>query len=299
MTGERAAIFAGLFSGVSFGIFWIPIRALEEAGFSGPWAMVVLAGLPFLACGPFFWRHRDMYARYGFVALSGGVLGGVAFALYATAFLYTDIVRVIVLFYAMPAWGFILGWIVLKDPITPARMITLLLCFTGLFVVFGRETGLPVPENLGDWCALLSGMIWAASSLLILMHHPRVSFTVHGVNFFGSATIACLAASLIVTAQGGLDAPNMAQLWDALIWIVPVSLLLTIPACFATVFAPTRLNPGVAGLLFMAEVVVGATTAAIWAGEVLGPREISGLVLMMVAGLSEPALMLVKGGRQT
>lgn len=295
MKGERAAVFAGLFSGVSFGVFWIPIRALEEAGFSGPWSMVILAGLPFLMCLPLIWKYRAVYAAHGIHAVSGGVLGGIAFALYATAFLYTDIVRVIVLFYAMPAWGFVLGWVVLKDPITPARLMTLVLCFTGLFIVFGRQSGLPVPENLGDWCALLSGMVWAASSLLILLNHPRVSFGVHGVNFFGSATLACLLVSVIATLQGGLDAPSPAQIREVLIWVVPISILLTIPACFATVFAPTRLNPGVAGLLFMAEVVVGASSAAILAGEVLGIREIAGLTLMMAAGLMEPAMIVLKG----
>ncbi|MEM6588410.1 MAG: DMT family transporter [Pseudomonadota bacterium] len=299
MAGERAAIFAGLFSGLSFGLFWIPIRALEEAGFAGPWAMVVLAGLPLLLCLPLIWRFRAVYATAGAFSLSGGFIGGIAFALYATAFIYTDIVRVIVLFYAMPAWGFLLGWLVLKDPITPARILTLILCFTGLFVVFGRDTGLPLPENLGDWCALLSGMVWAGSSLLILMNHPKVSFAVHGVNFFASATVACLIVALLLTAQGGLPQPTLGQFEDVLIWVVPVTILLTMPACFATVFAPTRLNPGVAGLLFMAEVVVGAASAALLAGEVLGLREIAGLVLMMTAGLMEPAMMVIRGEKQT
>ncbi|MEL7252971.1 MAG: DMT family transporter [Pseudomonadota bacterium] len=298
MAGERAAIFAGLFAGLAFGLFWIPIRALEDAGFAGPWAMVVMAGLPLLLCLPVMWRFRSVYAEAGLFALSGGLIGGIAFALYATAFIYTDIVRVIVLFYAMPAWGFLLGWLVLKDPITPARILTLILCFTGLFVVFGRDTGLPLPQNLGDWCALLSGMVWAASSLLILMNHPKVSFAVHGANFFASAAVACLIVSLIITAQGGLPQPTWAQVNDVLIWIIPVTILLTMPACFATVFAPTRLNPGVAGLLFMAEVVVGATSAALLAGEVLGMREVAGLVLMMAAGFMEPAMMVIRGEKK-
>ncbi|MEL7281754.1 MAG: DMT family transporter [Pseudomonadota bacterium] len=297
MSGERGAIYAGLFAGLAFGVFWIPIRALEHAGFAGPWAMVVFAGLPALACVPVVWRMRRIYATSGFYALSGGLIGGIAFALYATAFLYTDVVRVIVLFYAMPAWGFLLAWLFLKDPITPARMATLALCFGGLYVVFGRQTGLPVPENLGDWCALLSGMVWAFSALLILIHH-RVGFVVHGINFFGMAAIACLVVSLIATAQGTLQPPTWDQAEAVLIWMVPVTLILTLPACFATVYAPTRLNPGVAGLLFMAEVVVGAITAAIWADEVLGAREIVGLLLIMSAGLAEPVLMVLRPGRR-
>lgn len=294
MTGERAAIFAGLFSGLSFGVFWIPMRMLEDAGFSGPWAMTIVAGVPLLICLPLVWRHRSVYRTTSLYALSGGIVGGIAFALYAIAFLYTDVVRVIVLFYAMPAWGFLLGWLVLKDPITPARIATLALCFLGLFIVFGRDAGWPLPENLGDWCALISGFVWAGSSLLILIHHPKVSFVVQGVSFFTSAAFVCLLVALVLTGQGMLASPSLSQTKEVLLWLVPVSIFLTLPACFATVFAPTRLNPGVAGLLFMTEVVVGAGTAAIWAGEVLGIREVSGLAIMLAAGLMEPATLFLK-----
>jgi len=43
----------------------------------------------------------------------------------------------------------------------------------------------------------------------------------------------------------------------------------------------------VVGLLFMTEVSVGAITAAIWAGEPFGWRELAGVVLISMAGLSE------------
>ena len=293
MSVERWAVVAGLYAGITFGVFWIPLRALEGSGFEGPWSMVLFAGLPALLSLPLIWKHRAVYAANSLGALSGGLVGGVAFALYATAFLYTDVVRVVVLFYAMPAWGFLLAWIFLKDPITPARLATLGLCFAGLYVVFGQHTGLPIPQNLGDWCALVSGVIWAAAALLILMHQ-RVGFVVHGINFFASAAIVCLIVSLIVTAQGMLTAPTMDELWAALGWVLAVTFVLTIPACLAAVFAPGYLNPGVAGLLFTTEVVVGAITAAIWADEVLGAREIIGLILIISAGLVEPAMMFLK-----
>ena len=293
MSLERWAVFAGLFAGIAFGVFWIPLRALEESGFEGPWSMVLFAGLPVLFCLPLIWKHRAVYAENSLKNLSGGIVGGIAFALYATAFLYTDVVRVVVLFYVMPAWGFLLAWIFLKDPITPARMGTLGLCFCGLYVVFGQHTGLPIPQNLGDWLAFVSGLVWAASALLILMQQ-RIGYVVHGINFFASSAISCLIVSLIVTAQGMLTAPTADQLWDALSWVLPITFVLTIPACLAAVFAPGYLNPGVAGLLFTTEVVVGAVTAAIWADEVLGAREVIGLVLIISAGLVEPAMMFMR-----
>ncbi len=294
--GERAAIVAGLYAGICFGVFWIPIRALEATGFSGPWAMVIFAGLPLIACLPVLWWRNLRILSHRPFELLGGLIGGLAFALYATAFLYTDVVRVIVMFYVMPVWGFLMAWAVLGERITLARWIALVLCFAGLFTVFGQQTGVPWPENLGDWCALLSGILWALAALLILMNN-RVPIMVHGFNFFASATVVCLVVAALATVQGHLPQPRWAGLGDVLIWVVPVSLLLILPAGLATVFAPTRLNPGVAGLLFMAEVVVAAITVAIWADETLGVREVTGLILIMSAGLVEPLMMTLRKGR--
>jgi drug/metabolite transporter (DMT)-like permease len=129
----------------------------------------------------------------------------------------------------------------------------------------------------------------------MILIHQRVGYLVHATNFFASAMIVSLLAALIATIQGTLSAPNWNGFADAVFWVVPLALFLILPAGVATVFAPTRLNPGVAGILFMTEVVVAAITAAIWADEVLGTREVLGLVLIMSAGLMEPAtIFLVK-----
>ena len=290
MGGERAAVFAGLYAGVCFGIFWIPIRVLEEAGFHGPWAMVILAGLPFLICLPILWLTQSGYRSFRLAELSGGLVGGVAFALYATAFLYTDIVRVILMFYLAPAWGFLLGGIFLGDRMTRTRWMAMSLCFVGIYIVFGRDTGLPFPHSLGDWLGFVSGILWSVAALLILIHH-RVSFLMQGTSFFATATLTCLLAGIVAAMQGLLPAPTLTGLGATLSWTLPLCVLVILPTGLATVFAPSRLNPGVSGLLFMTEVVVAAVTAAIWADEPLGTREIFGLFMIMSAGLVEPAII--------
>ncbi len=47
------------------------------------------------------------------------------------------------------------------------------------------------------------------------------------------------------------------------------------------------LNPGIVGLLFMTEISVGTVTAALWAGEPFGAREVIGILLISGAGLAE------------
>ena len=46
-------------------------------------------------------------------------------------------------------------------------------------------------------------------------------------------------------------------------------------------------DPGIVGILFMTEIIVGTITVAIWAGEPFGAREIIGVVLISGAGLAE------------
>jgi len=286
---DRFAVYAGLYAGLCFGIFWLPIRLIESGGFSAPWALVVFTGLPALLCLPLAWRMRLDYARGGW-ELAGGVLAGAAYALYAGAMLYTDVVRAVLLFYLMPIWGFLLGWLILKERITWYQWLAIGLGVLGMVVVFTDETGLPLPRNLGDWFGLVSGFLWAVGSLLILTAR-RVRIATQALNFFIVAAVLVIVVVLAGSARGLIAPPDWGPLPGVLIWFVPVAVLLVLPAGFAAVFAPSRLNPGVVGLLFMMEIVIAAITAALWAGEPFTWREIVGLPLILSAGLVESVVV--------
>ena len=60
-----------------------------------------------------------------------------------------------------------------------------------------------------------------------------------------------------------------------------------IPGAYAAFWGAPHLNPGVVGLLMMTELSVGGITAAIWANEPLGARELAGIALITLAGLTE------------
>ncbi|MEM9844652.1 MAG: DMT family transporter [Pseudomonadota bacterium] len=284
------AVIAGLLAGVGFGIFWMPLRAIGEAGFAPVWASSLVLLVPALCCLPIAWANRHHY-RKGGRGLLGGAMTGLALALYSSAFLYTEVIRVVLLFYLMPIWGFFLGRILLGEPVTWYRWVAVLSGLAGMVIIFSGEGGVPLPRNLGDWLALISGMAWAAGSTLMLLDRPvRPAF--HMVQFYGVAAILCTLVAIGVSGSGQANWPNMADLGAVLIWLVPLSAFFLLPVGYATVFAPTHLNPGVVGLLFMFEVAVAAITAAIWAGEPIDAREWTGLVLVMGAGLIEPFFII-------
>ena len=81
-------------------------------------------------------------------------------------------------------------------------------------------------------------------------------------------------------------------------WLVPVLFAIVIPGSFAAMWGASHLNPGIVGLLFMTEISVGTLTAAIWANEPFGLREIVGIVLITSAGLAESVPDLQRARRR-
>ena len=72
-----------------------------------------------------------------------------------------------------------------------------------------------------------------------------------------------------------------------------LAILVIVPAADATVYAPSHLNPGSVGLLFITEISVGAGTAALFANEPFGLKEITGIILTTLAGIAEPIRMFM------
>ena len=85
---------------------------------------------------------------------------------------------------------------------------------------------------------------------------------------------------------GEIEFPDWSVIVDVLPWTIPVAIIV-IPGAYAAFWGAPHLNPGVVGLLFMTELSVGGITAAIWANEPLGARELTGIALISIAGLIE------------
>jgi len=102
--------------------------------------------------------------------------------------------------------------------------------------------------------------------------------------FWGSVAAVIIAISPLA---GDIELPTMSSVWGVMPWFLVVALILVIPAAWAVIWGALHLNPGVVALLFMIEVSVGTVTAAIWANEPFGARELIGVILITLAGLSE------------
>lgn len=283
---ENMAKLMSAYAGVIFGIYWIPLRALDANGFSGPWAIVAINAIPLACIVPFVIVRFRKLAGYGASFHIGTLLLGAAITLYSSAFLFTDVITVVVLYYLLPLWGFLLARIFIKEAITPIRWISMALGFLGILVIFGIETGYPIPEKPGDWMALLSGFLWSAGSLFLLLDKRSTAIDC-GLGFIVWGTIGAIIAAISTTALGIMHLPDVSAIPNVIPWLIPVALLVVIPGSFATVVGPRVLNPGVVGILFMTEISVGTVSAALLTEEPFGIQQISGVLIISFAGILE------------
>ena len=285
---EFKAKLACLYAGAVWGLFWIPLRALEDAGINGLWITVVYFLIPTICLIPIVlsrWQH----VKQGGISLQlTTMLSGGALLLYSTSIVYTDVVRAMLLFYLTPIWATILARIFLGDLITPSRIIAMLMAILGMLTIFGLGARFPIPQNIGDWLGIGSGFLWAVAMVRIRMSESHSAVELTAGFFQWSLIFSAGAAFLLAPSQ----LPKIEQVLPALPLLLIFMALLVLPGTYASLWGPKYLSPGIVGLLFMTEIIVGAISVALLAGEPFGIRELIGVLLIAGASMLEPLLAL-------
>ena len=285
---DARAKLACLYAGAVWGLFWIPLRGLEGAGLHDLWVMVVYFTVPSLILLPVAALRRARIRRAGLPLLLTAAASGMALTLYSASIVFTDVIRALMLFYLMPIWSAILARVLLGEPILPIRILAMSLAALGMLVLFGLGVGWPVPRNIGDWMGLAGGFFWGLTIVRVRMHedHPALDLTC-GFFLWG---LVLSGATALALAPGHV--PTLDQTGPALPGLILFVVLLVIPGTYASLWGPKYVNAAVASLLFMTEIVVGAISAALLAGEPFGLREAIGVTLIACASLLEPLTAL-------
>ena len=159
-----------------WGLFWLPVRAIEQTGVSVMWTGPVIFATVTVALLPAAVSRWRRFRAAGPVLLSGGTLAASAFVLYIVSFNLTDVVRALLLFYLTPLWSTLLGFVVLGERITLNRILGVLLAFGGLVAVLGTGIQFPWPRGLGDWLALGGGVCWSFACVKLFQGGPALVF---------------------------------------------------------------------------------------------------------------------------
>lgn len=266
----------------AWGIYWIPLRMIDETGVTGGWSVVALNAPAALVLGALaLWGWRQHRGHIGASVLIG-LASGLALSFYALGLVHSSVVRVTLLFYLTPVWATLIGIVWLGERATWRRWAAIAAGLMGLVLLLSG--GGSTPLNIADALALLSGMLWAVAASLI-MSHPKTP--IPGMTAFQFAVTA-IAALAIDAAIWGAPTPSVAAFVEAAPVAVTLSVLAFVPAVALIFWAQKFLFPGRAGLLMMSEVLVAVLTASLLIPEeTMSPPQWIGAALVIGACLLE------------
>jgi drug/metabolite transporter (DMT)-like permease len=217
-----------------------------------------------------------------------GLLMGGGIACYANSFLLTDVVRALILFYMTPVWATIYELLFRKQKPQWHRAVTITLALSGVWIVFSQGLTFPVPQNAGDWVALVGGMLFAGGAVRTEMVQPKDIFSLLISFFFCGGLVTLVIAYFLGDTLGPMPANDA---WIAMLpWLLLMSAVFLIPTNIVLLWTPSVVGGGLYSIIILIEIVVGSASAAVLTDESFGWREIVGSMLIITAGLTEIVL---------
>lgn len=278
-------VLALLFNAVVWGLSWWPFRILHTAGLHPLWATALMHGLALMCLvlvQPRVLRQVAQYPALWLLALASG-LTNVGFNWAVTV---GDVVRVVLLFYLMPAWAVLLAWKILGEVPTRMAWVQLVLAFAGVVLVV-----LPPEAGFAQWATGLSGadalavgggFAFALTNVMLrrLKQAPEPARMLAMLG--GGALLAAVGAGL-GTALGNIPpVPALALGWVGVALMLAMGFLL---GNYALQFGAARLTASTTALVMLTEVVFASISSVVLEATVLTPRTLAGGGLILLATL--------------
>ena len=187
-------------SSCAWGLYWLPLRSIEQSGIVGSWSIVLVNACPLLILVPLIFFNLDKLKKYPKPIFFAGIMIGAAFTFYANGLVETSVIRATLLFYLSPIWSTIIGIIWLNERLTIARVISIIVALIGLiFLLYDFRDQETVILNFGDFSSILSGLFWAlgASILKKWSNLPIVPLT--AIVYFSTTSLSILLLSLFIS----------------------------------------------------------------------------------------------------
>lgn len=275
-------VLALLLNALVWGVSWWPLRQLQAHGLHPLWA-TALSYLASLAClwalRPQAWRDLLVHPMLWLLMAASG-LTNVGFNWAVTV---GDVVRVVLLFYLMPAWSVLLAWPLLGEKPSAGALLRLALALAGVAIVLKTPgTDWPIPTSVADGLALMGGLSFALTNILLkkLNQTPPAS---RMLAMFGGGMLMATLAAAVGMMQGIVEVPPMPSInWMALVVLLSAAFL---AGNLALQYGAARLRAHTTALVMLSEVVF-ASASAVWLGAgALSVRTLVGGGLIVLAAV--------------
>ena len=283
-----------LFNAMVWGLAWWPFQTMHAQGLVAPWATSMIYALLTLVtvlCVRGSWRDLVAHRVLWLLALSAG-LTNVSFNMAAST---GDVVRVILLFYLMPAWTVLLAWRFLGERPSTAGLLRLVLAFGGMGLVIVPQgaslhsltAGLGVPEAL----AVLGGFGFACTNVILRrsFHTPSMARVL--AMFVGCMVVGGLTASTGYSLGYFPSIPTPNGVWVAC--VLGMAVLVAIGS-WALQYGAARVPTSTTSLIMLSEVLFASVSACLLGATTLTPRMLLGGVLIIGGAL----LAVVQGSKR-
>jgi drug/metabolite transporter (DMT)-like permease len=283
-SSKSLAVAGLLLNAFVWGVCWWPFKQLETQGLHPLWATALVYAFVFVSIALWLWKTGRLVC-WGphpglWVLLLTSGLTNVGFNWAVTV---GDVVRVVLLFYLMPAWSVLVAWGLLGERPSRMALVRLVLALTGLFIVLKTpDTPWPVPESLADGLALMGGLTFAITNALLLKLKDSPSSSRTLAMFGGGAIMATLAA--LAGLATGVVAVGQAPAWS---WL-PLVALLGVSFLFGNLalqYGAARLAAHTTALVMLSEVLFASVSSVILGASQWDSRTLMGGALILLAAL--------------
>lgn len=276
----RLAVLVLFISSIGWGLTWLPIKKLSEMGLDSMHLIFIAFVSGALLLSPWLYQQYTLWKQSIGFMLMIALAGGIANASFQTAIVHGDVIRVMILFYMLPVWSVIGGRLFLKEKIDSTRIIAVVLCLSGAYIILDVWHASWQGITWIDVLAMSSGMGLAATNILFrfTQHVPVMSKV--AAMFIGCTML--IGASLTMFTPATVLPEN-----NVIVWAVAYGALWLTLITFGTQWAVTRMEAGRSAIIIVMELVVAVMTSAWLSQADLMTYEIVGGVMVLSAAVLE------------
>ena len=265
-----------------WGLSWWPLRTLHAEGLHPLWTTACVftaAWIGITLWRPHAWQGLKQQPELWWLLVASG-LTNVGFNWAVST---GDVVRVVLLFYLMPTWSLLLAWWLLGERPRPAALARMGLALVGVVLVLKTpDVDWPVPQSLPDVLALLAGLCFALTNVLLLrlQHTPEAS---RMVAMFGGGALMAVLCAMVAQTSGIMGE----WVWNVNAWWPWILLLVVafVVGNLALQYGAARLNAHTTAMVMLSEVVFASASSVSLEVSTLTWRIALGGSLIVLAAL--------------